>query len=224
MSRFAIVIDGTAALPEVINREVITIQLLDPLSLDGLPDLCEPLLDEIERTHYASFTLVDKVYVYRSPISEQTPRASWLWHYDNHPREMIKVMIYLTDVDEGTAPFEFLRERGSQRPAVGAPLAPLHWHSRVPPDQVDRYLAGGYETHLATGPRGTVVVFDDNVIHRGTLAQTGHRDVLVLQLRPATFRARPRIDPRWTGSFLHCDVNADPAELAPRRRLQAARA
>ncbi|MFA5909885.1 MAG: glycosyltransferase [Vicinamibacterales bacterium] len=214
----------TEAQPEVINRQVIAIQLLDPLSLDGLPELCEPLMDEIERRFYGSFVVVDKVYVYRSPISEQTPDASWLWHYDNHPREVIKVMVYLTDVNEGTAPFEFVRERGSGRPAYGAPLAPLHWKSRVPSAEVERYLANGYERHAVTGPRGTVVMFDDNVIHRATLARTSHRDVLVFQVRPATFRAEPRLDARWTGSFLHQYVNRDPSDLRPhpKRRPGAA--
>lgn len=205
----------TEALPEVINREVIAIQLLDPLSLDGLRELCEPLMDEIERRFYGSFVLVDKVYVYRSPVSDQVPIASWLWHYDNHPREVNKVMVYLTDVTEGTAPFEIVREPGSGRPPYGAPLAPLHWKSRVPDAEIERYLANGLERHAVTGPSGTVLVFDDNVVHRATVARTSHRDVLVFQVRPVTFRAEPRIHPQWTGSFPHQYVNRDPSDLRP---------
>lgn len=54
--------ERTEAVSEVMNREVIVIQLQDPLTQDGLQDLCEPLMDELERKLYRSFTLVDKVY------------------------------------------------------------------------------------------------------------------------------------------------------------------
>jgi hypothetical protein len=197
------------------QADVIAMQLRDPLAVDGLRELSEPLLDEIERAVYGAFTIVDRVYVYRSPVSHATPRASWLWHFDNHPREMLKVMVYLTDVDEDSAPFEYLRRRDDGRPMYGAPLAPMHHHSRIAPGVVDGYLANGHETHRVTGPRGTVIVFDDNVIHRATLARSAPRDVVVCQLRPALFEARPRIDAQWTGSFQHHNVNRSPYDLVP---------
>jgi hypothetical protein len=215
--------EQTGAVPDVVDGRTIAIQLAEPFAIDGLHELCEPLLDELERKIYRSFVLVDKVYVYRSPISRQMPRASWIWHFDNHPREMLKVMIYLTEVTEGTAPFEYLRAAGSGRAIHGSPLAPSFGDSRVAADAVARLVAGGGESRAVTGPRGTVVVFDDNVIHRGNLAQTGHRDVLVLQVRPATFRATPRIDRRWTGSFLHANVNRDPDDLTPHLKREEVR-
>lgn len=206
---------------EVRDRAIITIQMIDPLALEGLPELTEPILDALERDVYGSFLIVDKVYVYRSPISELEPSASWIWHYDNHPREMLKVMVYLTDVTADSAPFEYLREARTSQPVLGAPLAPLHIKSRVSPEAVAGYLGAGHERHQVTGPAGTIVVFDDNVIHRGTLARTAPRDVLVLQVRPSLVRARPRIDPRWTGSFLHQNVNADPFDMAAHLKAQA---
>lgn len=202
-------------IPEVKRGAVITAQLLDPFALDGLSELCEPLMSEIEHKLYGAHALVDKVYVYRSLVSSQTPRASWLWHYDNHPREMLKVMIYLTDVDETTAPFEYLRGPDG-RAALGRPLAPRYGDSRLTPQYFDRLTADGYQAVRVTGPRGTMLLFDDNIVHRATLAQSAHRDVVVFQVRPATFKSEPRIDPRWTGSFLHHDLNLDPADVTPR--------
>ena len=210
--------ERTADIPAVRDGDVITIQLLDPFVIDGLHDLCEPLLRELERKVYGSYAIVDKVYVYRSPVSRQVPSASWLWHFDNHPREMLKVMVYLTDVDEDTAPFEYLRERSTGRPLYGAPLAPRFGHSRVAVEEIGRLEAAGWERRIATGPRGTVLVFDDNIVHRATLARSAHRDVIVFQVRPADFKAVPHIDPRWTGTFLDHDVNTDPRDLAPQRK------
>lgn len=204
----------TSELAAVARGEVISIKLRDPFAVEGLPDLCEPLLNELERTVYRSHVIVDKVYIYRSPPSRQVPAASWLWHFDNHPREMLKVMVYLTDVGPDSAPFEYLVDANG-RPRLGAPLAPLHGDSRVPPREIDRCLAAGWSREVVTGPAGTVLVFDDNVVHRGTLARAGHRDVVVFQVRPVTFRAAPRLDPRWTGSFGHRDFNQNPHDLAP---------
>jgi hypothetical protein len=210
--------DRTEEIPAVRNQEVIVVQLKHSLDVDGLEDLCLPIIQELERKIYSSYAIVEKVYVYRTPVCRQIPRASWLWHYDNHPREILKVLVYLTDVDERNGPFEFLRSTQSSQPVIGSPLAPLYGNSRVGDRVIRQYLDNGYESCKVMGPRGTMIIFDNNIIHRGNLATDTHRDVLVLQVRPATFRARPCIDPRWTGSFTHEDFSPDPSKIAPRVR------
>ena len=164
-------IPRTADIPEVGAGGLITMQLLNPFALDGVRELSEPLLAEIERVIYGSYSLVDRLYVYRSPISRQEPKASWRWHYDNHPREILKVMVYLTDVRHDTAPFVYLRERSSGRFMPGSPLTPLFCSSRIPAEQIEQHLANGWEEYPVTGRRGTVLVFDDNIVHRATLAR-----------------------------------------------------
>lgn len=206
--------ERTANLPEVVAGQVITIKLRDPFSIDGVSELADPLLAALEQRVYGCHLIVDKLYIYRSPVSHQQPKASWLWHFDNHPREMLKVMVYLSDVDRESAPFEYLRDE-AMRPRLGAPLAPLHSDSRVPSDEIERLVKAGWHCQRVTGPTGTVLVFDDNVLHRGTLAQARHRDVVVFQVRPAQFEALPRLDRRWTGTFGDLDFNRDPTVMAP---------
>jgi len=205
----------TSEIEAVRRGEVLAVQVRDPLAIDGLNTLAEPLTCELERTVYRSFALVDKVYVYRSIVSAQAPRGSWLWHYDNHPPEIVKALIYLTDVDESSAPFEYLRDRDGGA-VVGAPITPRFGHGRVSDDIVDQVLAAGGRRCIVTGPRGTTILFDDNVLHRATVATGRHRDVLTFQVRPWLFQVEPRIDRRWTGSFPHWDIQDDPWVLAPR--------
>jgi hypothetical protein len=200
------------------DAAILSVRLANPFDVDGLADLCGSIVDQAEQRIYASHVLVDKVYVYRSPICRDAPRASWIWHYDNHPREVLKVMIYLTDVTAASAPFEYLRSSRSREPIRGRPLAPLYGHGRVPVSTIEHHLRCGGESHMVTGPAGTIVVFDGNVVHRANLATEHHRDVLVLQLRPATFQPAPRIDRGWTGSFQHLDFNANPEDLRPQDR------
>jgi hypothetical protein len=198
----------TADVPAIRDRDVISLQLRDAAAADGVRELSDALIPELERALFGSFAIVDKVYVYRNLVTRQAEQVSWLWHYDNHPTEVVKAMVYLTDVGDTNAPFEYMRRKDTGEPYMFTPL-PLLGHSRVATATVDRHIAEGYEAFKATGPKGTLLVFDDNVLHRATFAREGHRDVLVFQLRPATFHPEPRLDARWTGSFEHDDFNHD---------------
>ena len=205
----------TRDVPAMQRGEVISLQLRRAADLPGVHEIAGVLLPQVQERVYGSYLIVDKVYAYRNVVSRQREQVSWLWHYDNHPTPLLKLMVYLTDVDAGRAPFEYVRHRDTRRGLVFPPR-PLLGNSRVSPERVEQYLRSGYETHLATGPAGTAILFDDNVLHRATLAREQHRDVLVLQIRPATFRPERFVDEAWSGSFQHVDFHEDPRQYAPR--------
>jgi len=205
-------LDGTprtSDLPEVRARQILTAQLRSHADLDALDDVALAVVDLAQRSIYRAYAIVDKVYVYRNLVSQAEPIVSWRWHYDNHPREIIKAMIYLTDVGPRHAPFEYLRHRESGDPAAVDPL-PTARDSRVTEAQLARFRAAGYDPFPVIAPAGTIIFFQDNLIHRATVAVDGPRDVAVLQLRPADFCPDAPINARWTGSFHHEDVNPDP--------------
>jgi|GEM_PF-4261943 hypothetical protein len=111
-------------------------------------------------------------------------------------------MIYLNDVGLEQAPFEYLRRAVDGGVIRVSPSWPRKYpEGRVPQELIDRYKKEGYESYAATGKAGTVLVFDDKIIHKGNYAKQGFRDVLVLQLEPALFRKKKYIDPRYTFSF-----------------------
>lgn len=206
--------DRTDDLPGVRNGDVIAVQLQDYQRVAGLEDLCRAVLPQLESRVFGAFLIVDKVYIYRNLPSRASDQVSWLWHYDNHPSQIRKIMIYLTDVTDETGPFEYLRA-----PETGIPLyippTPLSGYGRISHDMIERRLAEGYQGHKVTGPRGTLVFFEENVVHKANVAKQGCRDALFFQVRPATFRPDRYIDPRWTGSFQHQDFNHDPYDTEP---------
>jgi len=204
---------NTADIEAVKRGEVIIMRLVNPATLPGISDLSRAIVEQLERRVFRSHAVVDRLFVYRSPISAQQPRASWVWHYDNYPREIVKVMIYLSDVTDGTAPFEYLRSRHDGRALRGRPLAPGYGHGRFDDTAIHAFNARGYVAERVVGESGTLVVFDTNVVHRANLAEVGHRDVLVLQVRPALLPGHGVVDERWTGSFQHTGFNPDPADL-----------
>ncbi len=203
--------DATLAASE---GATLSLHLRDPLPVDGLEELCSHLLPQVERTIYGSHAAVDKVYVYRSLVSHHPPEVSLLWHFDELPPQLLKIMIYLTEVDEGSAPFTYLRPSGPSTAVFGA-RRPLGGHSRISDLRIAGYQARGCSIQPVTGPRGTTILFHANVIHRGTVATHAYRDVVVLQIRPVCARNDPWVDARWTGSFQHAAFNHDPRLLAP---------
>lgn len=204
----------TAEVPAVRRGEVIAVQLRDYRSVRGLEELCEAVLPEIERKVYGAYLIVDKVYIYRNLPSQAAERVSWSWHYDNHPVQVKKIMVYLTDVSEDTGPFEFFRSLET-REGLSMPPRPLSGYSRISSGQIRRWLAEGFEPHKVTGARGTLLFFDENVVHKANVARRGFRDVVVFQIRPATFRPEAYISPEWTGSFANVDFSPDPWVYRP---------
>lgn len=211
----------TEDLAAIRDGAVIAMQLKNPLALEGLEELCDPIMREIEQKIYGSYGLVDKVYVYRSPVSRQQPQGSWLWHYDNHPNEIIKVMIYLTDVNEQSAPFEYIRHADSMKAVAGPRLTPLYGESRLSREELERCHEQRLVTQRITGPRGTMILFDNNMIHRANRAAQTHRDVLIFQVRPVLSKHQPYVDARWTGSFQHAPFTRNPSNTkTTTRRLR----
>ena len=205
----------TEEMTEIHRGDIITLQLRDVLDLDGLQDFASLCVPQIEQNVYGSYAVVDKVYAYRNLVSHQREQVSWLWHYDNHPTEILKLMVYLTDVDAESGPFEYVRHATSRKVFSFVPR-PLLGTSRVPPSFVENLVARGHERFRSVGPAGSLVLFDDNVLHKANIARSQPRDVVVLQLRPSLFRPEPYVDSRWTGSFQHDDVALSPWSHTPR--------
>jgi hypothetical protein len=210
----------TADIPTVRRGEVIAIQLNDPFKIGGLEDLCEFLIPQLERNVYGSHVIVDKVYAYRNLVADRAEEVSWLWHYDNHPREILKLMIYLTDVDEESGPFEYLRCAGTAE-AVRMTPRPLLGNSRLSTRFLKRHIESGCRPHRVTGPAGTLILFDNNIAHKANLARKRHRDVVTFQIRPCDHPAAHALDVRWTGSFQHEDFNRSPGDYTARIRRRS---
>ena len=205
-------------IPALKNGDVISLQLKPYLEVSGLAELSAALMPQLEKKVFGSYLLVEKVYIYRSVVSRLEGQVSWAWHYDNHPKEIMKLMIYLTDVDKDSGPLLFLRSK-DREPCWMSPK-PLLGYSRVPQGVVERYQSEGYEPHPVIGPRGTLTLFNENIVHRATVAKSRIRDVVVFQIRPSTKQLTPTLDPRWTGSFEHRDFNPNPWDLRARPKGQ----
>ena len=98
--------------------------------------------------------------------------ASQQWHRDPEDEHVVKVFVYLSDVDEESGPFEYVRDS-----TTGGRYGDLwSWGGKRYPPQGDLEAVTSPEDRLVvTGPAGTMIVCDTGGFHRGGFARTKPR-------------------------------------------------
>jgi hypothetical protein len=148
-----------------------------------LPQIGEVITDEIARTVEGYFQSYFKIYwvqIYRTVPSDKRPEASFLWHLDNCPPQVVKLMVYLTDTYENTGAFR-LKPRPLSRDLVRQGF----WdRSRL--DRFAPVLEDASTTTVFEGAKGTRILFLNwGCVHRAKHPETSHRDVAVFNFVPS---------------------------------------
>ncbi len=125
------------------------------------------------------------------PIPSATAAySSQRWHADPDDRRMVKVFLYLSDVDETAGPFTYIRYshgRGKWRNVF--PYGPKR-HTRHPdPAFIDAHIPSE-DRVIAAGPAGTLIFCDTSGIHRGGYA-TGRPRVMYTSVYTTRASALP---------------------------------
>ena len=132
------------------------------------------------------------------PIGEP-PMSSQLWHRDPEDLKIIKVFIYLVDVDEERGPFCYIPE--TQSFSKHANLVPVHKDSMRITDEEMATAIGPENWIKCTGPVGTMILADTVGFHRGGYAKHGNRVLITftytsgIPLKPRKVRVKER--PAW---------------------------
>ena len=169
----------------------------------------------MEKTVFNCNVQAMAVYAYRTKTGNYDEKSvgSLLWHIDNHPKEVIKIMIYLNDVEEQNGAFEILskNKRGCKSRTYRVDYR--RWqkqNTRFSNDEIQGLIGAGYEPKKLTGPAGTAIIFDNNIVHRATFCEEKARDVLTFMVKPTIKKIRPYISKKYTGTNYHVDTFKDP--------------
>lgn len=104
--------------------------------------------------------------------------GAFIWHYDNHPKTITNVIIYLNDVKENGGGFEYITinnkivKQKFIKPAGGRYMETFIKNNVVKINQV-------------TGNKGTIFFFDNNIIHRAGTSLINNREAILLQVYPS---------------------------------------
>ncbi len=168
---------------EIQRGTVRNVKVRSAFDLPYLKEYVSFLFPQIEERVYGSHAQIVLSDIARVLACTLEEKSSTLWHTDHHFDSEMKVMLYLNDVTEENAPFEYLRHKETKEPVyVPSTYPPRYPNGRVPKEVIEEYLRNGYETYKVTGAAGTLLIFSDKVIHKGNYAKRGYRDTLTLML------------------------------------------
>jgi hypothetical protein len=155
--------------------------------------------------HYGELPRLDYVSVTRSLPAGPELRFSQLWHRDYDDVRVVKLFVYLTDVnDAADGPFTFIPAPASQRVKPGL-------RSHLPDAALGAPLS---QAVSMTGPRLTsFMVETSRCYHMGSRLAEGHERVMFT----ATYISAPRIFPERPRNFVA--LNGTETALARRMLL-----
>ena len=192
--------------------------LLDQPDIQGI--MASPLVTSLARRYFGIGAVVHPPQLYWScttPSSASPETAATLarlFHWDYDGVAGLRLHMYLTDVDESTAPMEYLP--GSHR--LGALPSHALRHADLGAADVDVWSAfAPSDVRTITGPAGTTFLSDSQGLHRGTTPRSGDRLFLVMPLQATGFAGyqfgRRQVTPR------HPDLDAVLRARRPEYRL-----
>jgi ectoine hydroxylase-related dioxygenase (phytanoyl-CoA dioxygenase family) len=140
------------------------------------------LLDPVLGAYYGGRWAARDIYCYRNqPVP--AVQGSYAWHRDNYPTGSLKVMTYLTPV-RGPEDGPLTVARGSQRgfkPKLG----------KVGDRYDEAWVKERFELVHALGEPGTVIIFNNNAVHRAWDPTRGCREALNFTVFPAVLPPEP---------------------------------
>ncbi|WP_146132095.1 2OG-Fe(II) oxygenase [Pleurocapsa sp. CCALA 161] len=107
----------------------------------------------------------------RRDIANNIAYKTRLWHLDKEDRRIVKIIIYLKDVDQNSGAFQYIPKR-----FTSALIRKLKYnHEYLPSKKVERFVSSS-EWISCKGQTGTVIFVDTaNIFHRGLIPQTSDR-------------------------------------------------
>lgn len=146
---------------------------------------------------WSKLIYADVWYTIPAPGSREAV-ASQRWHRDPEDRKLVKVFLYLSDVDEGAGPLEYARGSHGTGPYAKLWRNPDPGTASYPPEGELETKIPPADRVLCIGPAGTLVFCDTFGFHRGGLATERERVLATwVYVSPASIFAR-RFDASWS--------------------------
>jgi hypothetical protein len=124
------------------------------------------------------------------------PKQSQLWHRDPEDFKIVKVFIYLVDVDENRGPFCYIAK--THPFSAGAATVPKHVNKSITDDGM-RATIPADAWMICTGPAKTMILADTVGYHRGGKPTKGNRILITFTYTSGTPLAKARYVPHING-------------------------
>jgi hypothetical protein len=117
---------------------------------------------------------------FRRDIANQLEKGSRLWHIDKEARKILKIIIYLHDIDENNGPFQYIPQSLTSEVAKS-----LRYKSGYIRDQTMQKVISSNNYKSCTGIASTVVfAATHSIFHRGKIPVTSDRFCVFFDYTP----------------------------------------
>ncbi len=158
------------------NLELLGSELtFDPDNIFAQFALNQTLLN-IANSYFGMYAKLRYYNVWRTFASQSKLRESQLWHYDREDNYILKLFLYLDDVDEGSGPFTYAP--GTHKKGKHRSIEPEYFLEGVVRRSTDEQMCAVYPKDRwkrGLGKRGTVIFADTRGFHKGGEARTKDR-------------------------------------------------
>lgn len=148
--------------------------ILDPVSVFARFALQYPILD-VANAYLGMYTQMRYYNVWHTLATNAKPRESQLWHRDREDLYIVKVFLYLSDVDAGAGPFTYAPGTHRKGPIQREPALFPEGRVKRTGDEEMAAVVPRERWLTAVGPRGTIVFADTHGYHKGGLARASDR-------------------------------------------------
>jgi hypothetical protein len=139
-------------------------------------------LDSFLKNYYQSYYKVYWCNIVRSyPIDNHEDDESLLYHFDDNPKGILKIFIYINSQDDNNGAFRSLLKKDS---TILKKRGFLSYTSKSRAENQKMITESNFKNKVKTysGREGTILVFENNIIHKGNLPKKGYRDLIVLEI------------------------------------------
>ena len=149
------------------NRELLgSHPVLDPQVIYARFALQNPIL-QIANAYFGMYTRLRYYNVWHTFATQAEARESQLWHYDREDRQILKLFVYFSDVDDGAGPFTYADGSHPKKKLRRLPASFLEGGVRRSTDQQMAEVVPPEQWIKCTGSKGTIVFADTRGYHKG---------------------------------------------------------
>jgi hypothetical protein len=148
--------------------------VLDPDNTYARFALQGPIL-QIANAYFGMYTRLRYYNVWHTFATQARARESQLWHRDREDHYILKVFVYLSDVDDGAGPFTYAAGSHSKGRLRREPAYFLEGNVKRSYDADMAEVVPEGRWIKAAGPTGTIVFADTHGYHKGGLARERDR-------------------------------------------------
>jgi len=119
-----------------------------------------------------------------TPVKNHDDDESLLWHYDDNPTGILKIFIYCSNQDKDTGAFTFIELEKSEKIKCEG-FFTYTTEDRIKNQNIFFKNIDNTDINIAAGDEGSILVFQNNIVHKGNLPLRDKRNLIVLEVMPS---------------------------------------